>query len=133
MRARVENWHARLTAVIARYECLPFAWGTSDCLTFAADAVEAITGRAFDRPSYSTAAQARRVMRNMGAADAGDVIACFFDEIAPAMAHVGDLAVVVDEEGRRAGAVCLGDQAIAKSSFGLARVPRTSMLRAFAI
>lgn len=133
MRARVENWRARLVAVIARHECLPFAWGTSDCLMFAADAVEAMTGNAFERPAYSTAAQARRIMRNMGAGEPGDVMAAFFEEIPPAMARVGDVAIVVDEDGRRAGAVCLGDQAIAKSSFGLARVPRTFMLRAFAI
>lgn len=131
--SRREDWLARLTDVVMRHDRMPFAWGASDCLMFVADAVEAMTGRPMPRPAYATASEAMAALATLGAETPHDVLAGLFEEIPPAMAHYGDLAAVIDQHGRKAGAVCLGPMLCVKAERGLARVPRAFMQRAFRI
>lgn len=42
--ARRPDWQLRLAALVERRQAQPFAWGASDCCTWASDVVEAVTG-----------------------------------------------------------------------------------------
>ena len=44
MTARLEEWESRFADLIEAARNVPFDWGSHDCVTFAADAVEAVTG-----------------------------------------------------------------------------------------
>ena len=62
---RVPHWEAHLARLIAQHARTPFAWGTHDCVTFAADAVQAITGHdpiAAIRGTWSCEQGARRAL-----------------------------------------------------------------------
>lgn len=41
---RRQDWPQRLAAFLAHQHRVPFAWGTADCITLVADAIEAMTG-----------------------------------------------------------------------------------------
>lgn len=66
---RLPGWPEALAAFIEERRHVPFAWGSNDCATFAADALLAMTG--FDvladlRHRWATAAQADAVLSDMG-------------------------------------------------------------------
>lgn len=64
---RAIDWEQRLFALIESARRKPFAWGTHDCCTFAADAVEAVTGQRPALPgSWSTPTGALRVASREG-------------------------------------------------------------------
>jgi len=130
---RRADWIDALTAVIAQHDAAPFAWGASDCLSFPADAVAAITGTTVERPVYRSERGARRALRRMGAADPHEAMAKLFEEIPPAFAATGDLAAVVGEDGRKSGGIVVGAILYVKAEHGLARLPRTRMVRAFKV
>ncbi|MGU3495939.1 DUF6950 family protein [Xanthobacteraceae bacterium A53D] len=130
---RVPDWMAQLTAVVVKHDALPFAWGPSDCLSFPADAAEAITGISLKRPVYRSERGASRSLRRMGAADPHEAMAKHFEEIPPAFAGTGDLAGVINEDGRPSGGVLIGAIVYVKAQHGLARLPRTRIIRAFKV
>lgn len=41
---RHESWKIRLSLLVEDYRHIPFEWGVNDCITFAARAVDAVTG-----------------------------------------------------------------------------------------
>lgn len=41
---RLVDWQSRLAKVMREAQARPFAWGSHDCVTFAAECVEAVTG-----------------------------------------------------------------------------------------
>ncbi len=130
---RRAEWIDALAAVIAHHDAAPFGWRASDCLSFPADAVEAITGTAVERPAYASESGARRALRRMGAADPHEAMAKLFEEIPPAFATTGDLAAVVGDGGRKSGGVVVGAILYVKAEHGLARLPRSRMVRAFKV
>lgn len=130
---RLPDWHDRLTAVIAHHDALPFTWRVSDCLSFPADAVEALTGLTVDLPAYDSELGAQRALRQLGAADPHEALAQRFPEIAPAFAGTADLAAVIGDDGRKSGGVVVGALVYVKSAHGLARLPRLRVVRAFRV
>ncbi|MBB4620123.1 DUF6950 family protein, partial [Sphingomonas abaci] len=67
---RYPDWEARLAAYLEPLRARPFAWGRHDCSTFAAGAVEAMTGvdpMPEFRGRYSTARGSVRALRRFGA------------------------------------------------------------------
>lgn len=137
MTARVFDWTARLYAVIAKHDALPFAWGKADCFNFAMDAVEAMRGQpdpyADQRRRYKTEAGAARQLRRLEAADAGDLLLREFEEIPAAMAAPGDLMLMPSASGPPACGVCVGHEVLMRAEASLMRVPRTRALRAFRV
>jgi hypothetical protein len=96
MTARLREWQARLAACLAERAARPFAWGVHDCCMFAADCVDACTGAdpAADlRGAYADAAGALQVVQGLGGLPA-IAAARLGAEIAPALAQVGDVAVL---------------------------------------
>ncbi|HVL71244.1 MAG TPA: hypothetical protein VM434_05080, partial [Beijerinckiaceae bacterium] len=120
---------------VAAHDALPFSWGASDCMTFAADAAAAQTGKnPYPRSRrLKTALGARRAMKRRGFASYGDALASRFPEIAPALARVGDLCIVPNEAGGETCGVVLGADVAARDLARLARLPRSRILRAFRV
>ena len=122
---RLPDWQLRLEAFLAQRRAQPFSWGVNDCCTFAADAVQAITGQDPAPPGlrvHRTAAQAARTLRRHGgvAAIARRALGQPGD---PAQACVGDVALVPAGKGGQAClAIVNGTVAFVPSAVGLISV-----------
>lgn len=130
---RRPDWRVRLDAHLAAAARHPFAWGSHDCVSFAAGAVEAMTGedlRAGTR--YATAIGARRLLRRLGAADVLGLARAHLPEIPVAAARIGDLAAVATPDGP-ALAVVGGGHVLAPAHQGLAALPLSAAHAAFRV
>ena len=63
---RLPDWPERLHAYLQQHAAMPFAWGSNDCVRFAAGAVHAMTGRDMLPAQWSDRAQAASVLRTFG-------------------------------------------------------------------
>ena len=136
--ARRADWPERLQEVLDRHAALPFGWGSSDCLLLPMDGVLAMTGvdpAAAIRGTYRSARGAARQLARRGHAHVGEAFAAHFPEIAPALAHRGDLGLIrVPEGSGYAGVILFGLGAFGKAAAGgTVFVPRSAILRAFRI
>lgn len=105
---RVPNWSSRLNEHVEAFRDLPFAWGTNDCVTFAATAVECVTGH---RPAMPTWSNAREAARLLSARNGLEVcienLELFIRLDRIRQARRGDIVLVPQAAGP-AVAVCLG-------------------------
>lgn len=118
---RLPDWPARFAALVAQRRACPFGWGAHDCVLWAADDVQALTGidPAVEwRGTYETALQAERLVRQLGGL-VGIAERALGQPIAPLLARVGDVGLV-DTEGRELFAVCNGTHWLAPCDRGLA-------------
>ncbi|WP_293862505.1 hypothetical protein [uncultured Alsobacter sp.] len=98
---RREDWLARLEALVRDRQHREFAWGTFDCCTFAAEAVEAVTGT-YPVPglpgAYDTRMGALRWLAERGFANLEAALDAFAGERLawPLMARRGDIVLVND-------------------------------------
>lgn len=116
-------WRDSLRALVSARLAVPFAWGRNDCCLWAADAVLATTGTdhaAGIRGTYSTAAEAVRVVAELGGMEA--IGARAGAAIPPLMAAEGDIGLI-DADGRGMLAVCAGQGWLAPAALGLALYP----------
>ena len=107
---RLEGWEPRLNDVIAAATERPFSWGGQDCMLFAADCVEAVTGTdpAADlRGTYDSKETGMAVLKSAGGvsrliARIAGRAGC--REIVPAYGKRGDVCVVrvTMRDGRKA-------------------------------
>lgn len=98
---RREDWLPRLELLIEQAQDKPFTWGQHDCCTFAADAVEAVTGEnplPDLRGSYDTRFGALRWLADRGFASLEDALDVFAGQRlqSPGLAGRGDLVLVRD-------------------------------------
>lgn len=112
---------------------MPFVWGSNDCCTFAAAAVEAMTGsdpmasvERYDNPL----AAARMVEAGGGLLDLATSL--LGEPVSPRMAAVGDV-VLLKNEGRHLLGICNGVNAIAPGRDGLVALEMTSASAAWKI
>jgi len=126
---RLQDWQNRFAALVHQRQLTPFAWGAHDCVLWAADCVQALTGvdhaQAW-RGSYSTALQAARVLSPMGGL-VGVATAALGAHVSPLMAAVGDV-VLVDNADREMLGVCIGTGVLAPGESGLVCVPMTAAI-----
>jgi hypothetical protein len=108
---RRPDWPETLSQVIEQARQRPFRWGEHDCVSFAADCVQALTGRdplGSLRGAYSGARGAQRLL----AAEHGDLdhALCrrFGDSITATLAHRGDLVLWHQPVVGQTLGVCLG-------------------------
>jgi hypothetical protein len=109
---RISNWPRALADYVAANEREAFAWGTRDCVMFAAGAVAAIAGKDpahHWRGQYASALGAARIFRNWGGFE--EMVATIagaegFDEQPVTMARRGDLVLLAGKWP--AAGVCLG-------------------------
>lgn len=105
---RLPGWPELLAAYIDQRSAMPFAWGSNDCCTFAADGVQAITGLdpMADLRGYGGALQAQRILRN------GGLMALVSDrlgwQLPPQFAHRGDVVLVPMSGDQQFLGLCMG-------------------------
>lgn len=146
---RRPGWPARLHDLVAERLARPFAWGSNDCATFAADVALALHGQdtlASLRNAARPRANARWGTRQARRAGGPAVLEqCGLVPVAPALARVGDIVLVQQPrpalpaagDRRRAPrpalALCNGEVALAVGPQGLEMVPMTQALAAWRV
>lgn len=130
-RSRLPDWQARLETLVADRLNKPFARGERDCVMWAADVVEAVTGsdpaRAF-RGAYGTDEQALALYRRLRGL-ARQCAAALGDEIDPRLAGPGDVGLVLESEGETL--VAHVGQWMCQASDGLRPVACSAVVRAW--
>lgn len=121
-----------LHAFVASHMRTPFAWGAHDCVTFAADAVMALTGedplKRF-RGRWTSAQGAARLLERLGGLE--KAVDAVLSPVAPALAQRGDVAAWRDEDGRLQLAIVEGETLVGPGLEGQARLPRAAMVLAW--
>lgn len=128
---RVTDWEARLYAFMDARRVMPFAWAQNDCATFAADAVEAITGERLAIPQADTPEAYARLLRDQGSLRSM-AEALLGDAIAPAYAQRGDVVLLVLDDRETLG-VCVGADIAGPGANGLVLVPMAHAVAAWRI
>lgn len=122
----VPEWRRRFEALVLAARGRPFAWGSSDCCMFAADAVLACSGvdpAAAVRGTYSTQDGADVVLSQMGGLEAVGALAG--PSVPPLCAQTGDVGLVSDGE-KELLAICLGPYWATPGPTGLGALPLRS-------
>ena len=132
---RRPDWREALTAYLIETAGVPFAEGQNDCALFAAGAVKAMTGQDFARGfrGYRTTKGGLKKLMAKGFEDHVALAASVLEEIPPAFAQVGDVAVVPGDDGTDALGIVQGEMIYVSAPTGRALVPLTSATRAFRV
>ena len=135
------GWTRRLDALLAAHADRPFAWGSHDCCTFAADVVHTLTGHDFMadlRGTYTGRRHAARLLAeltataNPGGGKAGNgmppllafAYARLGSPMVPGHAQRGDVVLYAQPAtGRPALGVCVGAFLVGPGPTGLSRAP----------
>jgi len=123
MALRTGDWETKLSEYIASKRDVPFEYGANDCSTFAAGAVEAMTGAdpiPEFRGEYDSLKSSIKALRKIGEGDLKKTLDAKFSAVPCAFAQRGDLAFFADSVG-----VVMGRFAWFVSDDGLERVPTT--------
>lgn len=127
---RRQDWPRRLQAFVRARRNMPFAWGTNDCVTLAADWVEECTGVHIEREWTDALSAMREIERRGGLRQAvSDVLG---EPIPVTLAQRGDL-VLIDLGGRETMAVCVGEYALAASEMGALLHPVSDAVSAWRV
>jgi hypothetical protein len=135
---RPEDWPERLAAFIEQRRAIPFAWGTQDCMMFAADAVLMLCGvdvMAQYRGAYATEAEGDALLDRDGGMEtilATAAQAAGLAERAPKLAQRGDLVLVEHGNLLMAGIVT-GTAVAVTGADGVAFVSTRKITRAWAV
>ncbi|MBN2628945.1 MAG: hypothetical protein JXR75_00230 [Rhodobacteraceae bacterium] len=130
---RLWNWKSRLATYIVRGASEPYRFGQNDCAIFASGAVKAVCGKdpmAPYRGKYRTKSQGLILVGKDGFADHIAVFKAALDEIAPAFAAPGDVAIIDDPFAGPSLGVVQGEFVYALGPSGLGIAPRSTMTRA---
>jgi hypothetical protein len=140
---RLPGWEDRLRIYLRDHQDTPFAYGSFDCLSFAAGAVALLTGTDIMAPfrgKYSTHTGAMRIARRVyGSRTVPEVLAAMMQqhgwkEISPMFAQRGDIVLVEFNRDRMVGILHPnGREAVITTDKGLWRVPLLSVRRAWKI
>ena len=139
---RLPDWRLRFDALITDRLRAPFAWGSNDCVLFAADNVLALTGEdlALGLRTHTNALGAARALRRLGGL-AALVERALGPSCHAAGATQGDVVMVLMGDGRDTGCatrsalgVCLNPQsAIGPGVDGLRQIPMARALCAWKV
>jgi hypothetical protein len=134
---RLPDWKSRLGRYVAGQFNQPFRPGEFDCAIFAAGAVEAMTGIDFAarfKGRYTSVESGIEALRVAGHADHLALIAFIFDEVHPAFAQPGDIALL-DGGDHAAIGIVQGEHiyALRGDGRGVGLAPRDAMQRAWRV
>lgn len=134
---RIPDWADKLTALFERRQGIPFAWGGNDCVSFACDAVEAITGRdplGGYRGRYASEAEALEHLAGLDSGFIGQMKALFrpLPHVALRRLWRGDVALIRQGKTVSVG-VFNGGQFWAPSDSGITPVPFKAGLRGWGV
>lgn len=129
---RVSRWEDRLVEFIDAHLFVPFAWGTNDCVTFAAKWIEVCTGEKVFEPEHDDVhTAAAELAKRGGIAQAiRDVLGDPLPN--PLAAQRGDIGLV-EIEGRQSAVVVIGADAVGPGEGGLHKAPITSLVMAWRV
>lgn len=130
---RVAGWECAFDAVINKGRSQQFAWGTHDCITFAADCVLAQTGVDLIgslRGTYCSVRGARSVLRRLGFVTVLDAVAANLGCPLPnaSYARRGDILT----DGKALG-VCVGSAGAFLAPSGLTFLPLSACAQAWRV
>lgn len=135
---RHPDWHRRLDEFVGSAAGYRFWPGKHDCGLFAATAVMVQSKHGIDfaaefRGRYTTIEEGLSLLQAAGYADHVALAADKLNEVAPAMARLGDIAVV-DSGAAGLSLVIVGGQHLVGPMPGMrGSVPRLLAIRAFAV
>jgi len=138
---RPHNWQLRLAEFGRARASMPFSWGTNDCCTFAAAAVEAVSGSnpMSSMEPYGTEAgrkrkALRRLLRRIDKAGGLKALVTEFlgAPISPRMASVGDVVLVLNAGAEVVG-VCNGINIMAPGASGVVTLSMDAAVAAWRI
>lgn len=115
---------------------VPFAWGTADCLCFAAQVAQRMLGRdpiAHLRGRYDSEIGCRRAMVEEGWTAWRDAPASLFAPVPVAQARAGDWALVTGDDGTDAIGVVLDSRIVVKGLSGIVQLPLSRASEAFRV
>ena len=133
---RRPTWRADLGAWLVAHARQSFRPGAHDCALFAASAIEVMTGTdlaAEWRGTYRTLKAGQSALEAAGYSDHVALAAALLPEIPPALAGVGDLAVLPGEGGTAAFGIVQGENVYALAPNGLVVLSRMHIERAFRV
>ncbi len=133
---RLSDWRTRLAAHIAAHARLPFRPGSHDCALFASGGRAALTGTdvlAPVRGCYSTLEEGFELAARHGYASPFDAVVDGLEEIPPAYAQVGDLALLEGDDGHPAMGIVQGELVCVLHPRGVAMLPLTDVRRAWRV
>lgn len=133
--ARLPDWRPRLTAYLADSARDGFRYGSNDCALFSAGAVRAMTGHdpaAGWRGTYTTLEGGLKRLMKAGFNDHVALVSSLFQEVAPAFAQVGDIALVDAPNGPALGIVA-GETIACLAPQGLGHLPREAAVRTWTV
>jgi hypothetical protein len=130
---RHNDWQLHLEAFVRERWTTPFSWGSNDCVLFAADAVQAMTGERLcpELRGQRDVRACLRVLRDLGDVR-GIATRALGEPISPLMARIGDV-VAVKTGKREALAVCNGGNALLPGPRGVAVYPMRDALAAWRV
>ena len=126
-RPRLPAWESLLADFLQAAAARPFAWGSHDCCTFAADAVQAITGVdmiASLRGQWADAAGAAKAVKRLGGMRTALQRHLGEPLPSPLWAQRGDV-VLIRMDGRHSAGICAGAVVVGAAEVGLARLTLT--------
>lgn len=130
---RLPDWQQRFAEFGRTRITMPFVWGSNDCCTFAAAAVEALTGANPMLPvgAYDSPIEAARLIEEGGGLEqlATSLLGA---SVPPAMAAVGDIVLVINADRQMLG-VCNGTNVLAPGKDGMAVLGMDAALAAWKI
>lgn len=132
---RKNQWEQKLFAYTSGVLQKPFEWGVHDCVLFAADCIEAMTGEdlaAEYRGTYSTSQGAAKIVHSAGVESLGDFLAMYLPETPVPFLQRGDIALCDGPEWQFVG-VCQGRTCVGPSEKGLIHVNNSQVIRAFKV
>lgn len=129
--SRLQHWPRLLDQYVDAARARQFEWGTHDCVTFAAGAVRAITGRDVGLPAWGSALQAERALQALGGLRAA-VTSRMGPAMEPAHAQRGDV-LLLQQEGRDVLAVCMGHVWAAPGADGVVFGPAAEAVAAWRV
>lgn len=129
---RRPDWPTHLHALVTARMRAPFAWGQHDCVLWAADCVQAITGidlAAAHRGQYSTALGAMRIVPEGGL---GELVGQYLPPLDVRRAVTGDI-MLVRIGGQDSLAVVNGGAAVGPAEHGLESVDLRAAVAAWKV
>lgn len=129
--ARLPDWRPRLVAYLGAVRTRPFAYGQHDCALFAAGAVTAMTAVDLS-DGYRDRYKSLKAGLKLAGISPVDLVRRAFDEVPPALAQVGDIAVI-GQVGVPALGIFDGETILVLREDGLGRMPRAAATLAFRV
>lgn len=127
---KLPNWEYRLRKYISANEHMPFCWGRFDCVLFAAQCADYITGHNYSKPflgRYHTALGARKMIESELGGGFANVFDNYYKPTPAKLAQSGDIVLAVPPCGSPTYGIQNGDQIILATEHGLRPFPAAEL------